>query len=112
MEDQRCPYFALQVKRLPVSGLPHPLRVPIYECALSETLCTRLRSLPEGEALDARLEVTAPDGSRQCLYGPDLETLSLATCTPQRGTQRCVPAFVDLMTALGLDATLPERDAE
>jgi hypothetical protein len=107
MPNSRCSYSSFSVKLLAMPGLHHPLRIPIYKCVVADTMRTRLRFLPDGEALASSLEQTAMDGTSHSIYGPDMEPLSPINCTDVRCQRSCLPAFADLMTDLGLDPTLP-----
>jgi hypothetical protein len=107
MPKAQCQHFSFRVDTHPVPGLAKPLQVPIYQCCVADTLRARLRSLADGEEIAMALEQTASDGTRHSIYGPDMEPLSTVTCTQERYHCRCEPAFIDLMTVMGLNAALP-----
>jgi hypothetical protein len=110
MPEVRCRHFSFRVDMHPVPGLAQPLRIPIHQCRVADTLRTRLRSLADGEELAEALEQTASDGTRHSIYGPDMEPLSTHTCTQERCRRSYELAFVDLMTHMGLDTTLPTHN--
>ena len=110
MPDQRCPYFTLNVGKIPLPGNREPIRVPICRCALTETLVSRLRTHPEGEQLASYLEGPPLDGQPRPVIGSDLQPVSPVTCTNARKQASCVPNFVALLTDFGLDATAPAEE--
>jgi hypothetical protein len=112
MPNNHCAYFSFSVQELPIPGAHHPLRLPIYKCAVADALRDRLRKLPDGEKLASVLEQTAPDGTVHSQYGPDMEFLSPLLCTEVRFQRSCHPMLTDLMNDLGLDATLPSAEGD
>lgn len=110
MTEQACPYISFQVGNVIIPGHVSAMRFPIYQCALTDALRVGLRALPDGDVLADAMELTDAEGIRHSRYGPDLQPLSMPTCTDTRCKQICQPAFLNLMTDLGMDATLPNRD--
>ncbi len=112
MQDKPCRHFVTRVHTLLVpdrnSHIQAPMRVLIHQCAIAEVMCSRLCNLPDGVSLADSLKRIDADGSWHCLYGPDIEPLSVPTCSARRCSQSCQSAFVSLMTNLGLDAMLPD----
>lgn len=85
------------------------LSVPL--CHLAEVLGVRLKTTPEGQAVITSLTTTPHKGETRFLYGPDLQAITAEICSVERLHAQCEPAFIELLTRLGLEATLPTVDA-
>ena len=102
---QSCPYFESKTITLPVPSGTITLNVPF--CRLSEIMGQRLNTLPAGQDLVRQLTSTPREGETRFIYGPDMNPITAPTCSSARLQQVCQPAFVQLLTRLALEATLP-----
>ena len=106
---QQCPYFALTVLKLAVPGTSRPIRIPICRCALTEEAVSRLQTHPEGVELADAFTSKTQQGEQWPLLGPDLEGIAANTCTRTRQTERCCPAFMEMLIPFDLKIDFPSE---
>lgn len=107
MPESRCAYFSLSVAEIPLPGTRHPLRLPICRCALTEVLIERLQAATGNEELLSYIHAPSLDGHPRPVVGSDWAVVSPTTCTERRKIEKCLPSFVETLTELGLDASIP-----
>lgn len=104
----RCRYFTLEHKQVMVLDLP--LILPVCRCALTELMLERLRTHPDGQILLPYLEgPPLDDDTPRPVIGADHHPISPQTCTEERKESQCIPGFLELLTDLGLDTSLPHE---
>ena len=102
-----CPYFLLDMRKIPIAGHPQPMRLPVCRCTLTEAFVQRLRTHSEGKKLAFFLEDTPQDDLLCSVLGADLQ---VASCTDQRRRECCLPQFVETLTDFRLDTTVPPAE--
>jgi hypothetical protein len=89
-----------------------PLRLPVCRCVLTEVLIERLAAAPGNEELLSHIHGPAIDHQPRPIIGSDWAVVSAKTCTEKRKREKCIPCFVETLTDLGLDASLPPEPTE
>lgn len=99
-----CPYFARAVRKIAVPGLLHPMRVPTCRCALIEEAVSRLSTQPSGVEFANAFSSANQADEQWPLLGPDLEGIAANQCTQTRRTEKCCPAFAEMLTSFELES--------
>ena len=108
--SKHCPYFEVKQVSIPLPVGKASLSLTVPYCHLARIMGERMDTLPGAREAIKLLVTTPVKGVTRFIYGPDMENIAEKICTPERLPGRCGPAFVALLTNLGLDATLPKAD--
>ena len=106
--NHQCPYFEQNSVTLPVPGKPTSLTLTVPVCRLAETMGKRLNTMPAGQEVLKLLTTTPKGGKARMMYGPDMQQMAASVCLVERLHARCEPDFVQTLTLLALEVTLPE----
>jgi hypothetical protein len=88
---RRCPHFQIYSEPLDMEGSVAYLA--IRRCLFTERLIQLLEQSPDGKRLAEKLVIHGTDDRSFAYVGPDLEAVTQRSCSIERCTDCCTPAY-------------------
>ncbi len=122
MSCSHCGHFSLDTEKIHVPGVLVVIRVPIRRCRLAEHMVGLIATTESGREVARKLTIStttlkqvggapladnpedqATDSPIRVAFGPDLEAIHAAECTPQRCKESCTPCYKLLLQQFGFE---------
>ncbi len=109
MPTNCCGHFSADVELISLPHTPVVLRVPVRRCALAERMIAIVSRTEDGRAVAEKIQIMQSSRSNaegeqleiRAAFGPDLDAITRADCTPARCQESCTPGFRQVVRYFG-----------